>query len=235
MLFIVTPVSAELLPPVADPNIPVEGDTNFFFWNDSSFVGGHMNRFATYPQLQDTKLMSATVTAAGGDVTIGEFITDPFVGGHSMSPGLTRYRIYANVTSDVGITSLNFLPFIHHANGTDERLYYGVSRTVDINTPTMAEYLISYARRNYTIFEPGSSLFIRVNASTNSVVARTVNLGVAGTSTASMAVIGYWQLAPGVDVDTPSALGGGVVTTAVIAGFIGGFFAILYWRRRNRR
>jgi hypothetical protein len=235
LAFIVMPASAGLLPPVQDPMIPAEGDTNFFFWNDSSLVSAHMNRFATYPQLQDTKLFSATVTAAGGDVTLGEFITDPFPSDRTLAPGLTRYRIYANVTSDVGTTTLNFLPFVHYANGTDERLFFGISRTVDVNTPTMDEYLISYARRNYTAFPAGSSLFIRVNASTTSVVARTINLGVSGTSMASMAQIGYWQIVPGVDVDTPSAVGSETITAGAIGGFIGGAGAIMYWKRRNKR
>lgn len=235
MLFIVTPVAADILPPVADPNIEIRGDVNFFFWNDSSNVQDHPNRFATYPQLQDTKLFSATVTSSGGDVIVGDFLTDPFTNGRVLAPGLTRYRIYANVTSDVGTTTLNFLPFIHYANGTDERLFFGISRTVDINTPAMAEYLISYARRNYTAFPPGSSLFIRVNASTTSVVSRTVNLGVAGTSMASMAQIGYWEVAEGVDVDPCAPATTSPMALATVAGFIGAFVAILYWRRRYRR
>jgi hypothetical protein len=231
----VVPASAALLPPVTDPGIIPSGDTNFFFWNDSSPTPDHANKFATYPQLQDTKLFSAAVTSGGGEKTVGEFITDPFITGRTLAPGLTRYRIYANVTSDVGTTTLNFLPFIHYANGTDERLFFGISRTVDVNSATLNEYLISYARRNYTVFEPGSSLLIRVNASTTSVVSRTINFAVAGTSTASMSQIGYWELLPGVPADTASSQDSGSIGLAVAGGIVGGVFALTYWKRRFKK
>lgn len=185
-----------LLPPVAPPNIPVSGDVNFFFWNDSSDFGTTYNKFATYPQLQDTIFMSQTVTQASGEKTIGSFITESFPNGKTLAPGLTRYRVYLNTSSDVGSTTFNFIPYNVSPSGIETRMFFGVPRSVDINTQIPTEYLISYARRNYTEFLPGERLLIRVNLSTTSVVERTGYIGIAGTSYASMAEIGYWMDTP---------------------------------------
>ncbi len=183
--------------PVTPPNIHACADTDFFFWNDSSDLGGAYNKFAMYPQLQDGALFSATVSAATGEQTIGDFVTEPFDSGAIMAPGLTRYRVYLNVSSAVGVTTFDFIPYKVSTTGIETRLFYGVPRTVDVNniaTPT--EYLVSYARRNYTYFEPGERLLIRVNASTTSAAPRTARLNVAGTTYASMAQIGYWICTP---------------------------------------
>lgn len=187
------PVCGELLPPVPPPNIPVCADTDFFFWNDSSNYGGSYNKLAMYPQLQDGAVFSATVSSATGEQTIGNFITEPFTNGAVMAPGLTRYRVYLNVSSAVGVTTFNFITYRVAMDGTETRMFYGVPRTIDVdNILTPTEYLVSYARRNYTYFGAGERLLIRVNASTTSVAPRMAYLNVAGTSHASMAQIGYW-------------------------------------------
>lgn len=184
--------ASALLPPVAPPNIPLSGDVNFFFWNDSSDFGTTYNKFSTYPQLQDTVYYSQTVSQATGEKTIGNFATDAFPNGQVLAPGLTRYRVYLNTSSDVGVTTFNFIPYNVSSTGVETRMFFGVPRSVDINTQTPTEYLISYARRNYTYFLPGERLLIKVNLSTTSVVSRTGYIGIAGTSYASMAQIGYW-------------------------------------------
>ncbi len=181
-----------LLPPVAPPNIPITGDVNFFFWNDSSDFGIAYNKLATYPQLQDEVIYSATVTQATGEKTIASFITEPFPNGQILAPGLTRYRVYLNTSSDVGLTTFNFIPYNVSPSGIETRMFFGVPRSVDINTQVATEYLISYSRRNYTYFLPGERLLIRANLSTSSVVSRTGYISVAGTTSASMVQIGYW-------------------------------------------
>lgn len=185
-----------LLPPVAPPNIPVSGDVNYFFWNDSSDFGTGYNKFATYPQLQDEVIYSATVSQSTGEKTIASFITEPFPDGKILAPGLTRYRVYLNTSSDVGITTFNFIPYNVSSTGIETRMFFGVPQTLDINTRVSSEYLVSYARRNYTYFLPGERLLIRANLSTSSVVSRTGYISVAGTTEASMVQIGYWMDTP---------------------------------------
>ncbi len=184
--------ASAILPPVTPPNIPLSGDVDFFFWNDSSDFGSQYNKFATYPQLQDTVYFSQTVTQASGEKTIGSFVTNAFPNGQILAPGLTRYRVYLNTSSDVGLTTFDFIPYNVSPSGIETRMFFGVPRSVDINTQIPTEYLISYARRNYTHFLPGERLLVRVNLSTTSVVSRTGWIGISGTSYASMAQIGYW-------------------------------------------
>lgn len=189
---IVVPVVSAILPPLTPPNIPVSGNVNFFFWNDSSDFGAGYNKFATYPQLQDTVILSATVSSASGAKTLGSFISDPFPNGMTLGPGLARYRVYLNTSSDVGVTTFDFITYNVSPTGVETRMFFGVPRSVDINTQVSSEYLISYARRNYTYFLPAERLLVRANVSTTSVVSRTGYMTVAGTSSASHAQIGYW-------------------------------------------
>lgn len=219
-----------ILPPVADPDIPVCNDVNFFFWNDSSDFGTSYNKFATYPQLQDQKLYSATVTAAGGEKSLGSFLTDPFPNGKILAPGLTRYRVYLNTSSDVGVTTFNFIPYNVSPNGNETRMFFGVPWSVDINTQTPTEYLISYARRNYTYFLPGERLLIRVNVSTTSVVSRTGFMSVAGTSYASMGQIGYWECP-----DTSLSQDTGIEFIGILFGIVGGLLGGILILRRERK
>jgi hypothetical protein len=191
-LLLVGNVSAAILPPVPEPYIPLSGDVNFFFWNDSSSFGTSYNKLTTYPQLQDTVFFSASASSSTGEKTIGSFITDAFPDGKTVAPGLTRFRVYLNTSSDVGLTTFDFIPYNVSPSGVETRMFFGIPRSVDINTQTPTEYLISYARRNYTTFLPGERLLIRVNLSSTSTVSRTGYIGIAGTSYASMVQIGYW-------------------------------------------
>lgn len=193
IVLLVVPVTA-FPPPVDDPNIPVCGDVNFFFWNDSSDYGSSYQRLATYPQLQNDGLFSTSVASGTGPKTIADFITDEFKDGATMAPGLSRFRTFLNVSSAVGITTVEFIPYYVAPNGTQYQIWYGTARTDDVDEieTTPFEHLHNYARRNYTYFEPGSRFMIRVNSSTTSTVLRTVSLNVAGNNYASMVGMGYW-------------------------------------------
>jgi hypothetical protein len=184
--------SLALLPPVADPQILVSGDVNFFFWNDSSTYGSGYSKLSTYPQLQDTTTFSVDISQSTGPKTIASFITDPFPNGIVMAPGMTRFRPFLNVSSDVGLTTFEFITYNVSTSGVENKMWYGVARTIDISSLTPTEYLSSYSRRNYTYFLPGERLLLRVNASTTSVASRKAYISVAGTGTASMATMGYW-------------------------------------------
>lgn len=168
------------------------GDMNLFFWNDSSSFGSDYNRLATQPQMEDAKIMSVSVKEALGEQTIGSFITEPFPSGKIMGPGLTRYRTFLNVSSTVGITRFDFIPYNVSPSGVKTKMFFGVPRTEDVNELAAKEYLTSYARRNYTYFLPGERLLIRVNASTTSTVTRAAYFNIAGTEKASMVQVGYW-------------------------------------------
>lgn len=194
LILLLCPLASASPPLVSDPEIPVCGDVNFFFWNDSSDYGVSYQRLATYPQLQDESIFRANVSSGTGPKTIATFITDEFTEGATMAPGLSRFRLFANVTSTSGITTVESIPYKVSKDGTETRLWFGESRTTDIDetSTTPTEYLKSYARRNYTYFEPGSRYMIRMNASTTVASARTISLEVAGTSQASMVSTGYW-------------------------------------------
>jgi hypothetical protein len=112
-----------------------------------------------------------------------------------MMPGLTRYRTYLNVSSAVGVTTFNFIPYNVSSTGVETRMFFGVPRTEEVNELDAQEYATSYARRNYTYFLPGERLLIRVNASTSSVTERTAYFNIAGTEMASMVQVGYWYCA----------------------------------------
>ena len=171
---------------------PICEDMNFFFWNDSSSFGDDYNRLATKPQMSDAVILSAVVSDVTGEQTIGSFITEPFPTGKIMGPGLTRYRTYLNVSSAVGTTKYDFIPYNVSPSGIETKMFFGIPRTEEINSLTVDEYLTSYARRNYTTFLPGERLLIRVNASTTSSVERTAYFNIAGTEAASMVGVGYW-------------------------------------------
>lgn len=206
--FVALLLCALVVPCIAQDDYPICEDVSFFFWNDSSTFGTGYNRLATFPQMEDAKILSTNVTSATGEQTIGSFITEPFPTGKIMAPGLTRYRTYLNVSSAVGITKFDFIPYNVSPSGIETRMFFGVPRTEEINELIAREYLTSYARRNYTYFLPGERLLIRVNASTTSIVARDAYFNIAGTSQASMVQVGYWicpdPVIPGREINPPS-------------------------------
>jgi len=202
------------------------GDMNLFFWNDSSSLGSSYNRLSTMPQSQDQKIMSTTVSSTTGEKTIGSFITEPWPEGKIMAPGLTRYRTYLNVSSTVGITTYNFIPYNVSPSGVETKMFFGVPRTEDVNELSAREYLTSYARRNYTYFLPGERLLIRVNASTTSTVERTAYFNIAGTSQASMVQVGYWLCEP---EDTDSSF------TILLGGAVGIVGALIIYKKRGMK
>lgn len=210
------------------------GDMNLFFWNDSSSLGPDYNRLSSHPQPTVEKIMSATVSAATGEKTIGSFVTEPFNDGKVMGPGLTRYRTYLNVSSAVGNTTYNFIPYNVSPSGIETRMFFGVPRTEEVNELVSREYLTSYARRNYTYFLPGERLLIRVNVSTTSVTARTAYFIIGGTSQASEVQVGYWICEDSLVCCNTDNGGGGEAIGAAF-GLIGGLIAAVICCRRRKR
>lgn len=220
-----------LIPATSAQDYEICGDMNFFFWNDSSTFGASYNRLSTMPQMEDAKLLSVSVSAATGEKTIGSFITEPFPNGKVLGPGLTRYRTYLNVSSAVGETTYNFIPYNVSPSGTETRMFFGIPRTEDVNDNQIAtEYLTSYARRNYTYFLPGERLLIRVNASTSSVGSRTAYFNIAGTSQASMVGIGYWECE---EENITPAEQNSLVPAGLMFAFIWGLIGTIVLSRRG--
>ena len=210
---------------VPELDIPVCGDVDFFFFDDTSDFGSTYDNLAVYPQPASDKIMSATVSSATGPKTIGSFITDPFPDGKVIAPGLWRFRTYLNVSSAVGVTTYQFIPFNVSATGVESELWYGVSITEEVNELVAKEYLHSYARRNYTEFLPGERLLIRVNVSTTSVTSRTAYFNVAGNTKASMVSVGYWICCTSLPLVTNSSYVNGQAGLTPLAIVI--FFAII--------
>lgn len=172
--------------------IPTCGAVDFFFWNDSSTLGPTYSSLSKYPQMQPDTILQQTVSSSTGEKTIGSFVTEPFLTDTTMAPGLTRFRTYLNVSSAVGVTKYEFIPFNVSSTGVETRLWYGTARTEEVNELDAREYDTSYARRNYTFFNEGDRLLIRVNVSTTSVTARTAYFNVAGNTKASMASVSHF-------------------------------------------
>jgi hypothetical protein len=92
----------------------------------------------------------------------------------------------------VGTTQYQFIVYNRSSAGTETNLFYGHAITEEINELASTEYLLSYARRNYTTFFPGDQMVIKVNASTTSVTARDAWITLAGNTRASMVEVGWW-------------------------------------------
>jgi len=108
--------------------------------------------------------------------------------------------------------------------------------TLDVNDNQVAsEYLVSYARRNYTYFLPGERLLIRANISTTSTAPRTGYLNIAGTNAASMVSVGYWACASS-DKAVASSIGSTgpkAVPIAVAIPIFAIMGAVVIARRKN--
>lgn len=216
---------------------PMCGDMNLFFWNDSSDLGPSYNKLSTMPQKEAAKILSATTSSSTVAQTVGSFVTEPFPDGKVLMPGLTCYRVYLNVSSAVGITTFDFIPYNVSADGlTETRMFFGVPMTLDVNDNQVAsEYLVSYARRNYTYFLPGERLLIRANISTTSTAPRTGYLNIAGTNAASMVSVGYWACASS-DKAVASSIGSTgpkAVPIAVAIPIFAIMGAVVIARRKN--
>lgn len=165
-----------------------------FFWYASSDIAGY-RIMDQIPQLSDGRLITtAPFTASSGEVMLGQWITpagSPDT--RILAPGLWRFRIYVRTSLQSGTTDIRFYAINRSASGVETPLYFGNAVTHDISYDiTLEEHLLSYARRNYTYFNPGDRLIIRANVSTNSALPRTVSLAVAGNTKASMVQIGYF-------------------------------------------
>lgn len=190
ILFIVVFV---IVPSHAAFDWPWCGEQDIFLRNDSSDISGYMV-MDHLPQIDIQHDITSEPFVAGQEVVVGTWITPAGSPGVSaLGPGLFRFRTYAYASSSSGITSLKFYIINRSSDGTETNLFYGNAITKDIDkTVVPAEYLTSYARRNYTAMFSGDRLVIRVNATTDSASARTVTLETAGNTNASMVGVSYF-------------------------------------------
>jgi len=188
-----------LISPASAANIiPWCYQQDAFLWNSTGDIG--YRTLNNYPELDGQRsITTIPITASSGEVTLGTWITPSGSPDTStLAPGLWRFRTYARASSDAGITTLKYRIFNRSSSGTITWLFFGNAFSRDISSGTVpAEYLTSYARRNYTTFFPGDRLGIQINVSTDSASARTVTLDVAGNTNASMVTIGYWLCSGG--------------------------------------
>ncbi len=174
--------------------VPWCEDIDMFFWYLNDDIPGYrvLNN-EPEPDDQHT-ITSPSVSSTTGEQTLGTWITPiTSFSTKTIAPGLWRYRIYAKASSDAGITTMKFRTFNRSSDGTITWLFFGNAFTKDITHGTVPdEYLLSYARRNYTTLFPGDRLGIQVNVSTDSAAARTVSMDIGGNTNASMVGVSYW-------------------------------------------
>lgn len=189
------------------------------------------------PQIEDQRSITSSPFSSGTEVSLGTWITPAGSPGVSvLGPGLWRFRTYAYASSSSGTTTLKFYIINRSATGTETALFFGNAITRDIDKTTVpAEYLTSYARRNYTTMFPGDRLAIRVNASTDSASARTVTMEVAGNTNASMVGVSYFICNQTDEIN--NAVNDTVMFnegTAAAFGIVGGLVtSVLILRRRK--
>lgn len=176
---------------------------DLFFRNDSSDITGY-KVLDQVPQIASETAVYTSVSSATGSKTIASFVS-PYgsPGIKTLAPGLWRFRTYFNVSSAVGVTTYEFLIYNRSSTGVETNLFYGHAISQDINSLQPTEYLMSYARRNYTTFFNGDRLVIKINASTTSVTARDAWITLAGNLHASEVQVSYWVC--------QQQIGGGVV------------------------
>lgn len=204
------------------------GIQEIFFWNESSDVSGY--RILDHmPEKSVQREVNVTVSAATGSLELGAWVSpDGSPGVTTIAPGMWRFRTYHNVSSQVGITTLEFHIVNRSSAGTETDLFYGNAITKDINTLDPAEQLLSYARRNATTMFDGDRLVIKVNASTTSVTARKVYMWLGGNTNTSMVQASNFICCEGGGCNTGSE--GIAILFGVVGGILG---AIAILRRRG--
>lgn len=205
-------------------------DQDIFFWNASSDITGY-RVMDHIPELASQKqITSASFSSSSGEVIVGTWATPIGSPGVSqIGPGLFRFRTYASASSSSSVTTLKFYIINRSATGTETNLFYGNAITRDIDQTTVpAEYLTSYARRNYTTLFPGDRLVIRVNASTTSASPRTVTMEVAGNTNASMVSVSYFLC----DTYQSQPVNDLPVSAAIPIGALAGLVAFIGIRKR---
>jgi len=228
-------VSPTLAPDTCDIEIPWCYTQNVFFWNLSSADVSGYQVLENYPELNNTAYQKVSISSATGSKYLGQWIVPlgTFTETKTIAPGLWRFRTYHNVSSQVGVSTVEFKVFNRSASGNETDLFYGLSITKDVNELTPTEYLTSYARRNYTTFYPGDRLVIKMNASTTSVTARDVWVSTAGNAQASMVEIGWFVCCDDGSCACGTGGSGGEAVGAAF-GIIGGILgAIIIFRRRG--
>jgi len=180
---------------LSESGIPLCSDVNFFFWNATGDVGGyHTLNNVPEPTIQK-KITSAPFNVGDGEIVLGSWLTPAGLPCEKiLAPGLWRFRVYSYSSSSAGDTVLRFYAINRTSAGVETLLFYGNAITIPINQGDVpSEYLLSYARRNYTQFFHGDRLAIRVTAATTSAAARTVTMEVAGNTNATMVYISQWE------------------------------------------
>jgi hypothetical protein len=189
-LFCIIPASAQFT-----LNNEYCGDINLFFTNESSDIPGYYI-LDKIPRLGEQTIISKTVNSASGDVLIASFITPPGRPGVPvLMPGYTRYRTYHSV-STVGTTGENtvFFRFYNRsADGTETRIYYDDAQTQsDVDSLTLKEYTIAYAKRNYSTLFKGDRFVVKAYAKTTGGPDREIRMSLGGSTNASMVASGFY-------------------------------------------
>lgn len=209
------------------------GIQEIFFWNATSDISGYLV-LDHIPELAAEREVNVTVSSATGSKQLGAWVSPAGSPGvTTIAPGVWRFRTYHNVSSQVGITKLEFHILNRSSDGTETDLFYGNAITRDINTLDPTEQLLSYARRNVTTMFSGDRLVIKVNASSTSVTARTVYMWLGGNTNTSMVQASNFICCDSEDGSCSGGGGDGAVGAAfgIIGGIIGG---IVILRRRKR-
>ena len=204
------------------------GIQEIFFWNASSDVSGY-KILDHMPEKSVQREVNVTISAATGSQQLGAWVSPAGTPGvTTIAPGMWRFRTYHNVSSQVGITTLEFHIVNRSSTGVETDLFYGNAITKDINTLDPAEQLLSYARRNVTTMFDGDRLVIKVNATTTSVTARTVYMWLGGNTNTSMVQASNFICCEGGGCNTGSE--GIAILFGVVGGILG---AIAILRRRG--
>jgi hypothetical protein len=208
------------------------GIQEIFFHNATSDISGYLV-LNHIPELSKEREVNVSISSDTGSKRLGSWVTPiGSPGVTTIAPGLWRFRTFHNVSSQVGVTTLEFKVFNRSSAGIETDLFYGQAITKDINALDPTEYLLSYARRNATTLFPGDRLVIKVNASTSSVSARNVYMWLAGNTNTSMVQVSNFICCSG-----SSGCGVMVANELPIPFYIpliAAGLSILAWRRKSR-
>jgi len=175
-------------------HFPWFGHQDVFFGNASSDI----NDYKIIDQVPERDiqhmLISPPFDSSTGEVLLGNWIIPiDTLDTNILAPGLWRFRIYSHASTSSGLTKLHFYAINRSSSGTETDLFFGQAILLDIERGDIpAEYLLSYARKNYTKFFENDRLVIKINASTDNANSRTITIDLGGNTNASMVSIGYF-------------------------------------------
>jgi hypothetical protein len=177
-----------------------------YFQHNASTTPVGYEELINYPSGNAEVIETVSVINTGGPVLIDNYIMPigSLASADALEPGLRRYRIYAYVSSNVGVTQLNFTAFQRFANGTEQNFYTALSG--DIDALTVSEYDFNYVSQNALPLSSTDRLGVRVSANTTHSAPITVYWVYQGSTHASMFVTGFFSC--------PSSPTGGVESYA---------------------